>query len=216
MAFSGSSASVATLTGRDTNVADLGASFLAISPTPGTGIIGPVSETFVETAPYFHLYNAGSLTIYPTFLKLHVTVVGTTGTRVQFTQTLDSGANRYTSGGSALTINNTNMASSVVSGAQIRAGALVVAAASTSRRILSHRVYRAVIEVVEDTYCFNWGAPEQQVMSSIITSGTGVVAATHNYPPLAIGPGQQFLITPWSSGIAVGQTFEVEFAYIEK
>ena len=218
MAFSGSSATVSTLSARDANAADLGASFVAITAVPGTGQIGPVATTFVETTPYLHLYNAGSLTIYPTFLKLHVTVVSTggAGSRVQFTQILDSGPSRWSSAGTALTISNTNMNSVVTSGAQLRVGVPVLTAATANRRILSHRVYRAVIDVVEDTYLFSWGAPDSQAMSSIITSGTGVVAALHNYPPVAIGPGQNFAIYHWGADITVGTTFEVEFAYYEK
>mgnify|MGYP001597421384 CR=1 FL=1 len=216
MAFSGSSANVAGLTGRDTNLADLGASFLAITATPGTGVIGHAAPTtFDETKPYFLLYNAGALTIYPAFLKLHTTVVGVAGARVQFTQAIDS-VNRWSSVGTALTINNTNMASNVISGATIRVGAPVATAASPNRRVLSHRVYRAVIEVVEDTYCFSWGSPSPGAPSNLISSGTTVTAFTHSYPALAIGPGQSFLIHQWRASQSTGPTFEVEFAYYEK
>ena len=217
MAFAGSSANVAGLSGRDINLADLGASFLAITPTPGTGIIGHAAPTtFDETKPYLHLYNAGLLTIYPAYLKFHVTVVGVANTRVQYTQALDSGANRYTSGGTSLTINNTNMASAVTSGAQIRVGAVTAAAVSTQRRILSHRVFRAVIEVVEDTYTFTWGSPSLAQVPGLITTGTAQAHVAHAFPPLAIGPGQQFLVHQWSASQSTGPTMEVEFGYYEK
>lgn len=217
MAFAGSSASVAALTGRDTNLADLGASFVAITPTPGTGIIGHAAPTtFDETKAYFHLYNAGSLTIYPAYLKLHVTVVSVAAVRVQFTQTLDSGADRRTSGGTALTINNTNMASGVLSGASAYVGAVTTAAATGNRRVISHQVYRSVIDVVEDEYTFTWGGPALPLHASLATAGTAISHVAHGFMPVAVGPGQSFDIFQWAGSQSTGPTLMVEFGFYAK
>ena len=207
MAFSGSSASVASLTGRDTNLADLGASFVAITPTPGTGIIGHAAPTtFDETKPYLALYNAGTSTIHPAYLRFHITVVGAANTRVQYTLALDSGSNRRSSGGTALTINNTNMASQVLSGASIYVGAVVAAAASTNRRVLGTVVMRGVIEVVEDTYTLNFGGPTLGLHASLATAGTAVAHVAHGVAPVTIGPGQNLLVHQWSASQRHGST----------
>src|SRR5712664_2470348 len=86
---------VSGLTGRDTQLADLGNYFVGVSPTIGTGNIGTSTVTaFTETTPMFIVYNANtSLSIYPMYLKLHATVAGagTPTIAVMYTVTLDTG-----------------------------------------------------------------------------------------------------------------------------
>lgn len=205
---------VSPLTGRDTQAASSGVQFVAVTPTPGTGVIGPVATTFSEILGLMTVYNASTtVTIYPQTLTLHVTVIGTTGARQNYTHVLDDG-NRYVSGGTALTKSNTNSGSSTTSEATITFGALVTSAASGSRRILgNNQIREALIEVVGDRYEFNFGGAP---------SGTGVRTTLGgdfhvSLPAVAIAPGDTWVLHHWRASITVGVTFEVgQFSYIER
>src|SRR5881296_157156 len=98
MAFASSTNPVVTtLAGaRDTQSADQGEYFVAVTPTPGTGIVGTASvQAFTETTPVFIVANTGTKNIYPMSLRTHLTVVGATPSVAEnMTFTLDSG-NRF-------------------------------------------------------------------------------------------------------------------------
>lgn len=202
------------LSGKEWSVADEGSYFTAITPTPGTGVIGHAAPTtFDETKPYLLLYNGGQNRIYPQYIRLHDTVVSVGGARVQFTIAIDQG-NRYSSGGTALTKNNVNMDSVVSTQATINAGAVIATAASASRRVLDHVVFRGTIDVVEDVFEIVFGASD----------GPGVggsrVATVQDMskmaPPIVVGPGQSLLIHQWAASQSTGPTFQVSFGYIER
>lgn len=205
---------VSNLSGaRDVQVVDAGALFVAVNPTPGTGIVGPVSTTFDEAKALMTVYNSGTRTIYPLALQLYVTVVGTTGTRCDYTHTIDTG-NRYSSGGSALSKANANMASSAASDAVINFGALVTTAASGNRRLLgNHQLREAAIEIVGDFYEFTFGgASGSQAGSRAAT----VADFQRSLPAIAVGPNQTYTLHFWRAAITVGITYEVNFVYAEK
>ncbi len=208
---------VLPITSGEFGLADQGCFYNAVSPTPGTGIVGPVSTTWDETKAIFNLYNGGTANIYPKFLRLHCTVIGTTGAGVRFTQTTDQG-NRYSSGGTALVISNSNQNSSNRSGAQAQFGALTTTAATSQRRLQSNKLFKSTgIEVVDETYQLSWASPTQlEDPASLINNTTTLAHTSYSFGPLAIGPGQSFTIHQWRASITVGITFEVEFGFVEK
>jgi hypothetical protein len=210
---------VVPITGSDMGLADQGVFFTAVAPTPGTGIVGPVATTLVTTTPLLSIYNSGQLNIYPKFLRLHVSVVGTTGAIVQFTQVVDSG-NRYASGGSILTPHNTAFGSNGPVGktsAIINFGAITAGAATGSAATLHHTKYRSAIEVVDDVYQFSWGSATQlEDPMSLVNNTTTLANVSYNYAPIVIGPGCSFLLYQWRASITVGITFDVELGYVEK
>ena len=202
------------LSSKEFGAADEGSYYIAVNPTPGTGIVGPVSTTWDEAKALMTVYNGGVNRIYPQLLQLYVTVIGTTGTRQDFTHALDTG-NRYSSGGTALTKANVNMDSIYTSGAVVTFGALVTTAASSSRRLLgNHQLREAAIEVVGDFYEFNFAGP-----GGATQSGSRVATVAdfqRTLPPVAIGPGQTYVLHYWRASITVGITFEANFQYIER
>src|SRR5678815_1839365 len=110
---------VSPITGKEWLSADEGSYFTAVSPTPGTGIIGHAAPTtFDEAKPYLVLYNGGSKRIYPQFLRLHETVASVGGVIVQLTITSDVG-NRRASAGTAMTVSKARLAGGVSSGAVV-------------------------------------------------------------------------------------------------
>lgn len=203
------------VSGKEWVVADEGSYFVARTPTPGTGIIGhPAPTTFDETKPMILLYNGGTTKrIYPQFLRLHETVVSTAATRTQFTICVDQG-NRYSSAGTALTLVNPNMDSAITSSASAYTGAVVATAASASRRIVDHIVFRGTIDVVEDVYEIVFGAGDGSGMGG--SRAATVQDMARMAPPIVIGPGQSLLIHQWSASVSTGPTLQVAFGYIER
>lgn len=195
-------------------LADEGSSFVAISPTAGTGIIGHAAPTtFDETKPYLFLYNNGQNRIYPQFLRLYETVASVGGARVQFTLALDYG-NRYSSGGTALVKNNVNADSQISTGLTAYAGAVVASAATANRRLLGNYAVRGTIDIIEDVYELNFGG----VAAATSNHSRAATVASHgvSVPPVVIGPGQCLLIHQWAASQSTGPTWEVVLNYVER
>lgn len=190
-----------------------GSHYIAITPTPGTGIIGHAAPTtFDETKPYLLLYNGHpSRYLYPQFLHLHSTVASIGGARVQFTIATDVGVRR-TSAGTALTVSRTNT-NTVADGTTVGyIGAIVASAATASREIKANVVFRGTIDIIEDDYQIVWGAPDGVGGSSSRVATVAEVSRV--VPPLAIGPGYSLLIHQWAAAQSTGPTFEAYFSYI--
>ncbi len=220
MSLAGSTATVASpVLSRDTVAADLGNVYTAISPTPGTGMLGhAVSTTLTETKAMFLCYNGGAFNIYPLYLRLTNAAVSVGNAQQQFTMALDQG-NRFASfasGGAALTVNNSNMASGNLSAAQISGGAVVVSAASSQRRLLGNRVFRSVIGVAGDVYQYSFGSGELVDPSGLPTDGTNRANVMYVVAPVVIAPGCSLLLHTWGATYSTGNTFEYEFGFVEK
>ncbi len=218
MSLQGTSTSVLPVAGNDMGLADAGAFFKCLATTPGTGLIGPVSTTLDSTKALLLAYNSHATKyIYPRFLRLHVQTVGTTGSIVQFTQALDPGIARYSSGGIALTPVNTNSASANETFGAVYFGALGLAAASSNVRYHAHTKYKSAIEVVDDTYQFSWAsAGHLEDPASLINNTTTLSHVTYAFEPVAIAPGSSWAIHQWRASITVGITFDVEFGFVVK
>lgn len=208
-------AMVSPITGKEWLSADEGSYFVAVSPTPGTGIIGHAAPTtYDQTKAYFYVYNGSTnLYYYPQILRLHDTVVSVGGSRVQFTLSVDVG-NLYSSGGTAMTINNSNMGSSNASSATIYQGAVVLTAATGSVRLLGNYCLRGTIDVVEDDYALVFGAPDGTgpATSRVAT----VVDASRALPPVVIPPGYSMKLVQWAGSQSTGPTFEASFGFIAR
>jgi hypothetical protein len=193
--------------------AEAGALYSAITPTPGTGIVGhAAATTFDEEKAYIVLYNSGPNRIYPVSIAFHVTVVGASHTRVQYTLAIDEG-NRRSSAGTALTINNCNMAFANASGGVAHIGAVVSTSASSARRVIAHVVMRGTIEVAEDTYEINFGG----LGAGMVTGSRVATVAefSRTVPPVVIGPGDSFLLHQWAASQGTGTTMQAVMTYIE-
>lgn len=190
-----------------------GSHFVAVTPTPGTGIIGHAAPTtFDEAKPYLVIFNGhASKTLYPQFLHLHETVASAGGARVQFTITTDTG-NRRSSAGTALTVASTN--TSVTNDATTVAyiGAVIGTAATSARRIIANVVFRGTIDIIEDDYQIVWGAPDGVGNSSSRVATVAEVSRV--VPPMGIGPNSSMCITQWAAAQSTGPTFEAYFSYL--
>jgi hypothetical protein len=207
------------VTAKDWGAAAEGSYFTAVSGAtagvgvPGTGIIGHAAPTtFDQTKPYLLVYNGSSKMLWPSFLRLHDTVVSVGGTRMQFTVVRDVG-NLYSSGGTAMTVNSTNSeaATAAYSGVVITQGAVVCSAATSNAASMGNYCLRGTIDVVEDTYTFVWGAPDGQVSASRVAT---VMDIAQPLPPMGIGPGKCLKIHQWQASQSTGPTFEAVFGFI--
>ncbi len=190
-----------------------GSEFVAVSPTPGTGIIGHAAPTtFDETKAYLLVYNGSSKYLYPRFLRLHDTVVSVGDARMQFTFTRDTG-NLFSSGGTAATVSSTNsdLATAGSSGVVVTQGAVVCAAATASRAILGNYCLRGTIDVVEDTYTFVFGAVDGFTTGSRAAT---VMDIAQSVSPIGIGPGRCLKVHQWAGSQSTGPTFEMVFGFL--
>ena len=204
---------------RDIGVSDSGNYFAAMTPTPGTGVVGTTSvNTFVETTPTLVLYNAGPLNIYPTMLRTHLTVIGTNAGAVLdfWTFTMDNG-NRYTSGGTQLTVVNENGLTTSKSGAFVAVGGITATANTPRRRIVANiQTKTDVIEVVHDTAVFSWGDTFGSSANSLATNANAVAYNGYSLPPIVIAPNCSLVVVRWAVNQTTGSTHEYFMSWYEK
>lgn len=204
--------------GREFGAADSGNYYVAVTGTPGTGLITTGSvQAFTATTPYIVVFNGGTLNVYPTYLRLRQSVVGVTDSAATFlTNTLDQG-NMVTSGGTALVKANTNSGSTLTSAAICTVGTITAPAATGSRRIVSHSMVRSLkIGVIHDTISINWGASTQSLTSALVNNSTTHSDTVINVAPIVITPGWSMVMIHWAASQTTGSTYEVEFGFIEK
>lgn len=201
------------LSNKEWGAAAEGSYFTAISPTPGTGILGHAAPTtFDQTKPYLLVYNGSSKNLYPQFLRLHDTVVSVGDSRVQFTITRDVG-NLFSSGGTAATVNSTNsdFATPGSSGVIVTQGAVVCSAATAQVGVLGNYCLRGTIDVVEDTYTLVFGGADSFVTGSRVAT---VMDIAQPVAPTVIGPGKCLKVHTWAGSMSTGPTYEMVFGFI--
>ena len=207
---------VAGLSGKEWFLAAEGSYNMALTPTPGTGVIGTINIAAITdvspTAVFYNGNSAGGANIYPQFLNLHETVVSTSGARVQFTFYLDT-INRWTSAGTALTVGGTNSGIVASSGLAAHVGA-VVSPAANAKVLIAHVVFRGTIDVVEDQFEFVFGGPGSGMFAG--PQATTVQHFAANLPPICIQPGHSLVMHQWAASQANAPTYEYQFAYIER
>jgi hypothetical protein len=206
-------------------LADEGAYFTAVNPTPGTGIIHALTTAWSATAALFVLRNTdaeGAKRIYLDYVKLLCLGTAPTGTTsVRLAITIDN-TNRFSSGGTAITPTNTNMDSTQATIAALNFGAVVATAASGSVRSVAREAQppRAAPALVSgDTFFYNFGQVTSEsvgVMGSA-TPATAPGCFTAALPPVIIGGGDSLLFHQYYPAAATtAPTFEFEIAWWER
>lgn len=198
-------------------LADEGSYFVAMNPTPGTGLATIAAPTtLVDTSPFLMLLNndvAGQKRAYLDFIKLIVTAAGTAGASLKYNCKIDNGVGRYTSGATLTAAPvNVNMDSSVAAVCAVKGGPLVAAAATAAVRLLGGGVFKTGIPVIGDTYILTFGASEGGVGSAVAT----INSVIFNHPPVVIGPQQTFLFHLWLPSQSGASSYEVEMGWVER
>ncbi len=199
-------------------LADEGSYFLATNPTMGTGIAGIAASTSYDaTESLLHIRNTSTTKrLYLDFIDLVVTAAGTNGTTFGVTMTADRGTSRYTSGATAITPVNVNLASSETADCTVKFGALVTTAASADVRLLGNMQLRTVIKVIGDRYRFQFGdtgggGAWQAAGASL--DGTTSIAMNIPCPPVILGENDQFLLHDWGASQSVGASYEFRIGF---
>src|SRR5207244_3484336 len=112
------------------------------------------------------------------FWRLTLTAAGGGGTVRNMTFKLDSSqsTSRYTSGGTSIGAGvNVNADSASTSNAQVYIGAITAAAAG-SARLIANVMLREIIEIVNDTFLFDFGASGGGATSSLATGGSATTS----------------------------------------
>lgn len=164
------------------------------------GHVAPVladADTTMTKPFIFIRVPAGSTKrVYLDFIELDCVVIGASGTEDNWADQLDTGATRYSSGGTALTIVNPNMQSSETSilaaTSHLLGGAVVSGAESASVRELGHGQMSDTIMVAGDRYIFTYGhEPALGSTDRHVISRPGIVlGATDQYLLALYAPSQ--------------------------
>ena len=190
-------------------LADEGSYFVANNAQ--TAITGQTTAAFDATKPSLLIVNTDSVSnplgkrIYLDYIHLlnggTAYSNDTSNTGIFWSLQLDT-VNRYSSGGTALTINNPNNDLAQGSVALAYAGALVTNTAQALRTIVGQRLMRAPVSATAltlanlDEFHFTFGGIEAQSAAAIQTSATleaTMVNKSFTGPPIIIGPNQSLL-----------------------
>lgn len=200
-----------------------GALWTATNATFGTGIAlsSNTRTTFSATEAAVLMRNtdvADGLTVYPLFISLLCTAVGTDGSSAQFGLIADPN-NRYSSGGTALTAGNPNTGNSDASIADIRVGNVTASAAVSPRNIARFVGKTASVP--------NWVIGDQLLITfgDGFSAGQGLLAGDSPasqisviVPPVALSPGgnHSLLLHYWAPAQTAAPSFEVTIGWLER
>ena len=215
----------------DQLLADEGSYFVAQNATVGTAIAmttsvvddaATASSTHAQYSPYLYMYNRGvpgdlnSKSIYLKYIKLFSRVgdqAWSSATQALFSLRSDN-QNRYTSGGTALTVSNQNTNSSNTTAAIWYAGANVVSLPNTTtQRVLGHGLIQSTIPLVGSTWIWSFG---DVGMNTNFGYASVINSLTIPNGPIVIAPGWSLQLDIWATALAAAPTFEVEIGYAER
>lgn len=211
----------------DVAACDEGSYYVVTNPTPGTVIAtttsvvddaATASATHAQNAPVMHLLNkygatdSNAKTLYPRYIRMMLSQVPTSATTWRFAIRLGTAA-RYTSGGSALSLVNTNTNSSNVSPSICYFGA-VLTALDPANRLVANGTVGSVIPVTLDVWTFTFGDIVQP--SNFLSSASATKNVTISLPALAIGPGGYMQFEMWGASNAAAPSWEFEMGVVER
>jgi hypothetical protein len=204
-------------------LADEGSYFVATNPAPGAAIAYGVQAAFSDTNAFLIarnndlISNMSAKRVYLDYIKLICTVVPASATSAQFAVKSDGPSSlRYTSGGTQIAAVNTNNDSNTGSmiGNNIWAGTPVLAASSSSARLLARGVLNGAIPGISDEYVIKFGSIDG---GGNIRGGTASTRLVVNAPPIIIGPQQWISLHLWfPANAATAPTFEMEMGWFER
>lgn len=201
---------------------DEGTYFIAHNPVndASSSLLGHAQPVLVDvdstmTKPFIHLRHdpAAVTRAYLDFIEIEVITAGASGTADSWAAQLDTGTTRVSSGGTALTRLNPNMASTATPALACLGGAVVTGAESASVREIGHGQFRPTIQIAGDKYMFAFGGePEQVGATSIATIAHHVVCM----PPVILGPTDQLLLALYSPSQSAAGVYKVRMGWVER
>lgn len=183
-------------------LADQGSYFIAHNATndASTTLAGHAAPVLADadatmTKPFVHCrYVPGTGSVkrcYLDYIMIEVVTAGANGTQACWADQLDTGTSRITSGGTAPTKVNPNMADSTASALDILMGAPVSGAESSSSRNLGFGTIRPSIEIAGDKKLFVFGR-DPIVVGAIAAASVRTEVILR--PPVILGNTDQYLL----------------------
>lgn len=200
-------------------LADEGSYYTLREPTTKTAVVGiAAANGDDDTEAFFYLRNPDSATkrVYLDYIKMQAVAVGTNGTSTTYISKMDSGSDRYSSGG-ALTSTpaNSDMSSDETSSLVAYAGAVVLDAASAAVRVVGSGQLRSVIKVAGDQYLFDFGG-DPSLPDYETTTGTAIAHIRVAHQPVVLGAGDAFHLQINGASQSVGASFTFEIGFWER
>ncbi len=195
---------------------DDGSYFIATNPTMGTGIAGIAASTSYDATEHLLLLRNTSTTkrLYLDFIDIVCTAAGAAGTTTGFTMVTDTGATRYTSGGSTITPVNPTFEYSESAECTLKFGALVTGAATSDVRPLGDFLVRTVIKVVGDSYRFTFGDSNGAwSLAGASLDGTTSAKVTIPCPGVILGETDQFLLSDWAASQSGASSYQLRMGF---
>lgn len=196
--------------------ADEGSYYVATNATLGTAITGHAAPVIADadTKPLLFMFNgATNKTIFPDYLHLQLTAVGTGGTAHYTTIYLDNkGSTSRTGGGTAITpVSVRSDGPALPSGITLHFGA-VTAVMSSSVKV-GQQLVREVIPVANDTFTMKFGGPNAGIKAGLTTAGTATNHLTQFFPALAVRPGGNLNISQIRASQSAAADYQFEFGF---
>lgn len=181
-------------------------------------VLADADATLVKPFVFFRVPTGVTKKVRLDYIEMDVTVIGASGTSDNYAWQLDSGASRYSSGGSALTIVNPNMDSaetSVMSATNhLLAGDVVASVETANVRHGGHGQLRAAIMVVGDRYTFKFGGDPNPGANVVATAASRHIITM---PPIVLGAEDSFLLAMYAPSQAVtAAVYKLRLAWWER
>lgn len=194
-----------------------GSYFKAINSTFNTAVAMSIAAAtaFSETQGSITIRNSnasGGKDIYLDYIKVVIAAAGTGNTNLVFALQIDNTV-RYSSGGTALTINNCNSSIANTTGAVVHAGALTLASAGGSARKLTPGgiTVKAAAPAANDIMIFNFG----KVDTVAVAPGVAIVVPCG---PVMLpgGANHTFVMHFYGASQSAAPTAFFEIGFIER
>jgi hypothetical protein len=201
-------------------LADEGAYFYSQHPVidAATTIAGHAAPVLADlfTKPFLIVKNASATSegkrLYLDFIHISVVTPGANGTSDNWAAECDAGNDRSATAGTALTIVNPNMQSTLTPAGTIKCGPLVASAPTSNARRMGSGVLRPSIAIAGDQYLFRFG--ESAAVGSIIAAAPS--ARVIPMPPVILGANDQFLLHLYAPSQTAAAVYKVTVGHAER
>jgi hypothetical protein len=202
-------------------MADEGSYFYSQHPVidAATTIAGHAAPVLADlyTKPFLIVKNASASSedkrVYLDFILITVITPGTGGTSDNWAAECDTGVDRSSTVGTALTTVNPNMQSTAGPSAAIKCGPLVASAATTAQRKVGSGVFRPAIAVAGDQYLFQFGGNASSLGAAVATALSRHVIPM---PPVILGANDQFLLHLYAPSQSAAGVYKVQMGHVER
>lgn len=202
-------------------LAKMGA-YYTVKTVQTTGVAGHADAVAYDaTKCTIHMANTSTVTstdaggkyVYIDYLKWTVIAAGTGATDHLYSVAVDTAGSAVSSGGTAYVPLNVGLLSSETSGLTVTMGAVVAAAASTSKRILYQGTIRTAKPVVGDRVVFGFGGNEVNTPSGLLSTSTGQAMFVETLGPWIIPPACNGLFHLHSASESAAKTLDIEVGF---